>query len=416
MTDISRILKMSLARGYGVLLSMATLFISARLLGPDGRGTFAAALAWASLFATLFCLSLGQALQHRLQSSARKPELAEQIGTLGGLALIVSTVALSAAIVAYLVTSGEIYKGLSPVLLVIAFAAVPLLVWEQYASNILAAAARTDILNRSQYFGRSIGFGFFLIFVMLLGWGVLGALTSQFLAQVLVALFTAVPLWKLANRSVKWASHDVWPIVRSGGMIHLTTVSAFLLDQVSILLINNYLSKQDVGQYQLAQQMVGLMLIVPQSALMIIYGGLAKSNPDAFWPKQRRLAKQVLGGMLVAGALAYVIAPWLVTLVAGQAFAPSVAMFRSLLPSVLGFSLALLLTPQWIARGFLRLNMALTVITSAAVVAASFWAIPRFGVEGAITVRLAVFALWVPIMQGLFWLLCSYRSRMATQE
>lgn len=412
MSDLRRIVHMSIARGYGVVLSLATLFISARLLGPEGRGAFAAAMAWAALFATLANLSLGQALQHRLQSALVKPTLAEQIGTLGGLALVVSAIAIGSAGGLFFLTSGELFKGLSPFILALAFAAVPLLVWEQYASNILAAAARTDILNRSQYWGRSIGLGIFLVFLLVMGWGVPGALGSQFLGQLLVALLTVVPLWRLAGRSIAWASREVWPVIRSGGMIHLTTVSAFLLDQVSILLINNYLGTQDVGFYQLAQQMVGLLLIVPQSALMVIYGGLAKATPDAFWPQQRRLAMRVLGGMLVAGVLAYFVAPWLVGIVAGEAFAPSAAMFRELLPSLLGFSLALLMTPQWIGRGFFRLNMLLTVATSAVVVIASFWAIPRFGVDGAIQVRLAVFAIWVPFMQGMFWLWCNRTARI----
>ncbi|ACV34187.1 lipopolysaccharide biosynthesis protein [Accumulibacter sp.] len=413
MSDIARIAHMSAARGYGVAVSLATLCISARLLGPEGRGTFGAALAWAALFATLANLSLGQALQHRLQVADTKPSLAEQLGTLGGLGLLLSALAIAVAGGLFFLTSGDLFKGISPSLLGLAFAAVPLLVWEQYASNILAASARTDILNRSQYWGRSIGLGLFLVFLMEMGWGVAGALGSQLLAQLLVAALTVVPLWRIAGRRVAWASREIRPMVRSGGVIHLTTVSAFALDQVSILVINNYLGAQEVGFYQLAQQMVGLLLIVPQSALMVIYGGLAKTSPDAFWPEHRRLATKLLGGMLAASLLAYLAAPSLVVLVAGEKFTPSAAMFRALLPSVLGLSLALLMTPQWIGRGLLRLNMVLTLATSLVVVAFSFWAIARFGVEGAIYVRLAVFALWVPLMQGLFWLWCNRVAKIS---
>jgi antigen flippase len=416
MLELRRILHMSLARGYGVILALAMLFVTARVLGPEGRGTFAAAVAWVGLFATLANLSLGQALQHRLQAPSNKLGLSAQIGTLGGFAVITSFFAIITAAILHYWTEGGMFKGISPFLLTLAFAAVPLLIWEQYSSNMLAAAERTDILNRSQYFGRSIGFGIFLLFLLVMGWGVAGAIAAQFFTQLLVAVFTFLPLWKLAGGVLSWSSREVLPLLRSGGAIHLTTVSAFLLDQISILLINNYLTTSDVGHYQLAQQMVGLLLIVPQSALMVIYGGLAKSTPDAYWPSQRRLAMRVLGGMFVASVLAFLFAPWLVAAIAGDEFMPSVAIFRSLLPSLLGFTLALLMTPQWIGRGLLFLNTFLTIGTSIFVVAASFWAIPRYGLDGAINVRLVVFAIWVPVSQIVFWLWCNRQSNRATNQ
>ncbi|UGQ47642.1 lipopolysaccharide biosynthesis protein [Massilia endophytica] len=413
MSDLRRIAGMSMAKGYGVLLSLAMLFVSARLLGPEGRGEFAAATAWAALFATLCNLSLGQALQHRLQAAAAKPSLGEQLGTLGGMAGLLSALALGLAAALYLGSGGALFKGIGPLSMVLALATVPLLVWEQYSGNIGAAASQTGLLNRAQYIGRTVGFAAFFLLVMALGWGVAGALSAQLIGQLLVGLLVAWPLFKLAGGSLNWLQREVKPLLRSGLAIHLTTVSAFLLDQVSLLLINHHLSKPEVGWYQLAQQMVALMLIVPQSALMIVYGGLANSTPDAYWPRQRRLNWRLLGGLAGLAVAAWLLAPLVVPLVAGQAFAPSVPLFRMLLPTVLGISLALLMTPQWIGRGLLRLNMALTCVTGAAVVAASFWAIPHYGLDGAVWVRLGVYAVWVPLAQIVFWLWC---NRQAAKE
>ena len=402
-----RIVSLSLARAYGVLLSLATLFISARLLGPEGRGEFAAAMAWAALFATLFNLSLGQAIQHRLQSALMKPSIGQQVGTLGVLGGGLSGMALLSAAALYAASGSTLFKGIGAWPLTIAFSSVPLLMWEQYASNLLAATAQTGLINRAQYWGRSTGFAVFLLFVLMLGWGVMGAIASQFSGQLLVAVILALSLWRLAGNAVGLCGREVIPLLRSGALIHLTTVAAFLLDQASILLINHYLAKQSVGFYQLAQQMVGLLLIVPQSALLVIYGGLASSNANAIWPRQRRLALYVLGGMAGLTLLSWLLAPIIVGLIAGHAFQASTTMFRALLPTLLGLSLSLLMTPQWIGRGFLKLNTSLTIATSVVVVGASVWAIPRYGVDGAIKVRLAVYALWVPFAQGVFWIWCN---------
>lgn len=410
------IASMSLARAYGVLLSLTTLFISARLLGPDGRGEFAAAMAWASLLATLFNLSLGQALQHRLQSAVVKPSIAQQVGTLGALGCVLSIMALLSAVGLFAASGRTLFKGISNWSLMIAFSCVPLLVWEQYASNLLAATAQTALLNRAQYWGRSVGFLVFLLFVLMLGWGVAGAIASQLSGQLLVAAMLGLSLWRLAGNAVSWSARDVMPLLHSGALIHLTTVAAFLLDQVSILLISHYLAKHDVGFYQLAQQMVGLFLIIPQSALLVIYGSLASSTVNAIWPRQRRLASYVMACMAGMVLLAWLLAPLIVGLIAGYAFEASMTMFRALLPTLLGLSLSLLMTPQWIGRGMLKLNTFLTIATSVVVVGASAWAIPRYGVDGAIKVRLAVYALWVPAVQGVFWVWCNRCARGLTEE
>jgi hypothetical protein len=64
----------------------------------------------------------------------------------------------------------------------------------------------------------------------------------------------------------------------------------------------------------------------------------------------------------------------------------------------------------------LRLNTSLTIATSVVMVAVSAWAIPRYGVNGAIYVRLGVYALWVPTVQMIFWLWCNKRSATAHRE
>lgn len=409
------ILAVSLARGYGMLLSTATLFISARYLGPEGRGSFAAAIAWASLFATVFSLSLGQALQYRLQSASGRLSLGGQIGTLAGLGFGLSATALGLALACYVVTDGQLFKGIEPLLLALAFASVPLLVWEQYSTNLLSAASRLDIYNRAQYIGRTLALGLFVLLVAGLSYQVAGALAAQLAGQLILAGIVALPLIRLAGGRIAWVASEVRPLLSAGAKVHVTTISAFMLDQISILLINNYLSKAEVGQYQLAQQMVALLLVIPQAALMVIYGGIAQSDPDAFWPRQRRILLRVLAIILAVAVAAYALAPLAIPLVAGQQFQPAVNIFQTLLPTLLGQSLAIMLTPQWIGRGLFFLNNMLTLVSAVVVVGASWLIVPRFGVDGAVWVRLLVYLGLVSAVQLAFWRWCGTTASRAAR-
>src|ERR1700719_4481443 len=65
--------------------SAAVLFLTARWLGPEGRGIYGAATGWVLLFSTLGSLSLGQSLVHTVAGREHAAWLPSVAGT--GLAI-----------------------------------------------------------------------------------------------------------------------------------------------------------------------------------------------------------------------------------------------------------------------------------------------------------------------------------------
>ncbi len=401
---------MAFARGYGAIVSLVTLIVSARYLGPEGRGIFVAALAWMSTFCTIFHLSIGPALQYRIQQNREAYTAPAMMGTLMGLGLVASLMAWIAATVIFFLTDGTMFKGLSIEVLVLVFASLPLLMWEQYGPNIYSSLSRMTLVNRAQYIGRTLGV---IAFVALVGWfqlGVAGALVAMFITQAIVVLSALIPMMRSIKWKLVWLSGEIKPLVMAGMKLHPASISALLLDQASILIANHYLEKAEVGLFQLALQLVGLILIFPQSALMILYGDMAKSDPDRDWPHQRKLILRVMTIVLVLALVGALSAQFLIPLVAGDQFKPSIPMFIALLPALLGLSLSILLTPQWLGRGLFLLSNVVTFVALLIVVAGTFWTVPRYGVDGAIAVRVAVYALVLPSAHFLFWRWCNRQS------
>src|SRR5437667_6346157 len=87
------------ARIYSVAAGSVSLVITARALGPSGRGAVAAAITWAALFSTVGYLSLGQVAIHRV---AGRP-VSEWLGPILA-ALLAVTAAVS--VVGWLVAGG----------------------------------------------------------------------------------------------------------------------------------------------------------------------------------------------------------------------------------------------------------------------------------------------------------------------
>src|SRR4051812_45083101 len=78
------------ARIYSVAAGTAGVVITARALGPEGRGTIATAVTWSLLFATVGYLSLGQVAIHRATGRNSSQWLGPTLGVLLAMAAAVT--------------------------------------------------------------------------------------------------------------------------------------------------------------------------------------------------------------------------------------------------------------------------------------------------------------------------------------
>src|SRR5207247_11401412 len=95
-----------------------------------------------------------------------------------------------------------------------------------------------------------------------------------------------------------------------------------------------------------------------------------------------------LMGVVAAGA-----APWLVPLVLGGQFLPSVSMFQCLILALFGISLTTMMSGQWIERGKFGVMSLLTIALGVINLVGNVLSLPRFGVYGAIWTAVITYAL-----------------------
>jgi antigen flippase len=377
-----RIVHASGARVYSLAASMAVLVLTARVLGPQGRGVVAAATSWATLFSTFGYLSLGQVAIHRASTRPGRAWLAPTLGSLLAITAVVSLAGWALVAVAYVATGGSAFAGLSGPVLALAFAALPLLVWEQYGSSLLMALDRLDIYNRAQVVGRTLGL-LLLVGLLASGWRVFAALAATLLGQAVVAGWGVRHLLSAAGERVRPDRGTVGELLRGGMRLHLNAVGAFVVASADVLMINQYLGTRATGYYQLAMQLNLIVMLVPQAAGMVLYGRVAELGPDVAWRQQRRVLALLVGATAAFAVVAAAAAPFAIPLVAGRGFAPSVAVFQVLVLSLVGTSLSTLMAPQWIGRGLFWQASAITVAAGAANLASNALVIPRYGILGA---------------------------------
>src|SRR3954454_24265600 len=115
----------SAARVYSVLAGAVSLILTARTLGPEGRGTVAAAITWALLFSTLGYLSLGQVAIHRATGKPADEWLRPVLSVLVAMTGLVTAVGWVVAAVLYASSGGDAFGKMPTYALVLGFAALP---------------------------------------------------------------------------------------------------------------------------------------------------------------------------------------------------------------------------------------------------------------------------------------------------
>jgi len=374
--------------------SAITVFITARYLGPDGRGILAAASSWVTLFSTLGTFSIGSVIIHHAVEQQGVEWLPDVAGTL--LLLVCATAVFGWALAAfmYIVSGGAAFSHLSPGVLALAFMSLPILIWNEDSRGVLYALGQLRTWNVGASVGSLVtGVGVFALVAVWRG-GVAGALIATALANVAIA---GVASWHIFGRARSLRPN--WPTARTlfgrGLQLHLNTIGAFLFTQTSVLILNQYRPASEVGFYQLAIQLLNFTLVFATSLGAVSYGIVAEHGPDSGWPLQRRLlglSVLLAAVMAVAGAL---FAPFGIRLIAGIAFLPSVELFRVVVFALVGATFSSVLASQWIARGLFWQTAVITFGVGLLSLAFDLLLIPMFGMRGATVSTLVTYGLSV---------------------
>jgi antigen flippase len=399
------------ARFWSLLVTIGILGLSARLLGPHGRGLFAAAFAWATLGSVVLYLSLGQVALHEVTLEQRESGWHQQLlGTLIAFAAALTLLGWGIAAVLWTASDGTLFRPLSGELLVVGLLLLPLLIWEQYGSALLAMNGRVDIYNRAQMVGR--GLALLVVVVLLaLGLGVYGLLLGTLAGQIWVALrgfrFLAARVPGRPRASLSMAR----ALAAGGIRLHLAAVGTIAITACDVLIVAHYRGASAAGVYQLGTQLLYVLMLVPQAATLVMYGRVAAAGPQAAWEAQRRIVAGVVGIVALMAVVTLFAAPAIVPVLAGDEFSESVHIFRIVLASAVGFGLSALMAPQWIGRGLFRTASAITLAVGAVNVVANMIVVPDFGLNGAALVLVGT-SLFSLVSNGVMVLYCE-RGRSA---
>lgn len=396
-----KVLHSTTANMYGVAASVVILFITARYLGPEGRGIYAAATNWVTLFATIGSLSLGQVIVHHAAGKQPADWIGDTLGTVGALTIALTLLLWLAALLAYISSDGAVFQNLSPAILLVTFAALPFIMASDSLRYVLYALDHVRAYSLTQIAAYTLSMAMIIALV------VYGTAKLQGAALAWVALYLAITAGALAVLSRTVRPRFSMALARSllsrSMLLHASTLATFVHLNSSVLILNHYRTPAETGIYQLAVQIITVVTILPMAFSSVAYTAVSQLGPLGAWRQQRQLLAYALGVIAILSVCVYLAAPFVVENLAGDAFAPAVPIIGVLLLALPGMTLAIIMGSQWIARGLFWQLAAIACGVAVMSLVLDFMLIPAHGMRGAVISKLVTYTIAAIINGGFAW-------------
>jgi len=365
------------AFGLAFLISM----ITARVLGPSGKGMVALAVLVPN-FASQF-LHFGVDIASVYFLGSKKHTLQAILGNSLMVVTATNLVAVPLYIICIPLVSNTIAAGVKPSLLLLASLLLPLNLLSGYLLPIFLGLQRVGKYNFITLWGKVTALFFTVVLVVALRLGVDGAICATILASALMVS------WALKELS---KDVSVRPILNPGLLkesvflgfrAYLGNVVQFFNYRLDTFIVNYFVGVTNVGLYSIAVTIAELLWYIPHAVAAILFPRTAATGAEKaklFTPKVCR--NTFLITLIAALGLSVVSKP-LIIFIYGEAYAPSVIPLWLLMPGVVALGISKILCGDLAGRGLLQYGAYASAISLIATIICDLFLIPRFGIAGA---------------------------------
>ena len=377
---IAATLQTVFSRFFILAINLATGIITARMLGPEGRGEQAAIIFWPGVLASTFTLGLPISIVYNFR---RYPEKRSQM--FASALVLCSILGLLASFTGYAFLPYVLNQYSAET---IAFARIMVFATISILLNLVLYGAYEGIQkfhmsNKALTLVAVMTLSLLLIFSLS---GTLNSYTSSiaYLAiHVPISIWLLIGMWHILKPKFKGILSSSKVLlgygVRSYGIDLFSAVS----DQINQALVVSALSPLEMGLFAISTSFTNMLSIFRVSIVTVLLPKMAARSQKEVVAVTGRAARICAALTLMTGLLTIIAAPQLITVLYGADFLEAVILFRISVLEVLLLGITLVLS-----QAFLSLNRPgiVTVLQATGLIAGvplRLILIPAYGYVGA---------------------------------
>lgn len=368
-------------QGAMMVIGLVNGIITARWLGPAGRGQFQLLTLLPVMLSNFVKLGIPQASVFYMR---RKNASASDVASnsiwfalvMGAAAVVVGWLARDWLLTRFL-------KQTPPELLLPSLVLIPFVLLQFYLLGVAQAQERFREYNIRQVVPNLLSLVGLSITLVLLHMGLVGAVLVQVAIQVFMTLWMVWRVHREAPLHLRWNGELARGMLSFGGKSYVQTLAATLHLRLDQFLCAYFLAPADVGLYAIGVNFANLLLKIPEATGTVMFPRLAGSSERDAHAATTRVCRHTLF-VLTLGIVAFAIAgPIAIPLFYGHRFDGAIQPFLILLPGLLVAALYQLLSRNFTSRGKQQINILAAVLALSLNVGLNWILIPRWGISGA---------------------------------
>lgn len=361
-------------------LSLVAGVILARALGPYGRGVYALALVAPSAVTLIANLGISQALTYHL---ARKTYRVEQlIGQAIALAVILGGIATLLLVAVMAVAGKWILPGVALNLVVIAAASIPLALFFYFSLSFVQGLENFIGFNLLYVVNAAALVLLFLPLFLARG-NVTLAVTAWSLSWIPTAAVGLFLLSRAGRLNIRLDRQVSKVLLRFGIVGYLGFMTNYLNFRLDTFLVNIFANPTQVGFYAVAVGLAEIIWYVSSAAATVLAPRVASAEAATSEITTGRVSRVVFATSFLGALALAVVAPFLIRILFGSAFSPSVIAVWLLLPGIVTLSVARVLSSYLLGRNRLKVDFFASLAGLAMTLVLDLTLIPRYGFVGA---------------------------------
>lgn len=388
-----------ISNGAVVVTGLASATITARWLGPAGKGTLSTMLYIATISSLAATLGSGEAAT--VLAAGRREKLQDLISLSLPLMLVASSAGIAIVLAAATMANwGGIAFAVTMTCLLVPVRAFSLSLIN--FQNAMERLVRSSLIGVIQVMTELV---LLIAFVIVLQLGIAGGILA---ATGAGALAIGLSVKSLARDGVRlsreWSLTRARPLLALGGTMITAYVLLALAQRFDLILVYALLGEAPAGYYAVALTLGQLAAYASSSLAMAAFPRLARLEGLDAWALIPRLCRMSLSSAVISGLLLMITTPFLIPTLFGASFVPAIGPTLVLIIGGIVWSELAILTRSVAGIGRPKAQLIAFLAYIIVMVGLDVILIPSIGISGAAIASLVATSL---VLIGLFAWYCS---------
>ncbi len=372
-----------LSQATNLLLSLVTAAITARWLGPEGKGQLSLALLISGILSLFLSFGLNTANVY-FTGSRRLPIPALTANSMAFSLLGMLLGFLIVSILAVLHLLPLIVPGVPLRYVFMGMLALPLGLTISNLSSVLLGLRRITTLNVLRVLQAALAIPLLFLFVVWLKLGVPGAILVSLATS---SLYLAGNAYFLRREGAtfwpRWNPSVIRPTLAYGMKGYVGNLMQFFNCRLDAFIVNAFVGPASVGIYGVAVSLAELLWHLPNSVGFVIFPKASSTDHQSMNRFTPRVFWIVLAISGVAATGIALFGKLMIRLIFSEAFLAAYVPLLALLPGVVLLGAGKVLTNDIAGRGYPHYNSIVAGLTLVITVVLDLLLIPRMGILGA---------------------------------